>query len=785
MADALDRATKVYVGFWTDWSKGSIWGLTWTLSPLQSTILTNSLALFVSVWGVQLWTIVRYILHQLGASERPELSTPHLKKQQVILRNAGSDLATAWLMLNLACTSRRSTGTPSRRSYTIGLFAIVYAVLFLGAGIFSNKAIKADSTNGGSAVLSRSHQCGVWNQTYYNIANGNYLTEEELGLFLQFTSKQRDEIQFSLQYAQDCYLSQKLSQPSTKNRSATCNTLKSPNLEWETREGSCPFDSQLCTDKTIILDTGDVDTHDDLGINANPSDRLRYRRITKCAVLNGTDYIRGWGGAVVNSSSPKPSQEPAYAYYGPSLYKNTEWTYSYSNFASFYDNFTTQVSMPYQLDAERAWALADPQWSLSDFDPIPELKQQNSDLTLLFLSFNGMYLSQVDDPWYSAHNEETLVNRLAFLEKRYTRDTAISTLGCTEQHSFCTSNDTCTGLLGFDQVQNVESFKSALTPHQNATFDRMIRAVAVSTLPHLVEYLSAITQPVLAMNETFSGSSGAVISRPLQDIQWKLELSYWHSIAMAQLQRTVAHWATGQIAPEPQSVQYLLPPSAEQDVWFCQNLIVPSIVYQSFSVMAIILIFISGTLVVIASLCMENLACLIRKCFSKSSIWDWNHDDMLGLEHLMNESLWKPRPPPKDDDCHSTYRQSDPRKSRDWEKIATTISIRETTSLAPPPEYHTVSPISCPMASLECGLEKGFEPPPRLARRSWTASGLQNHKSATSEIPVKRPDSVKGRRLAKLLSIPRVGPVVPYLTAQRETLREPKAIEYAGLGIHH
>ncbi|KAK5288914.1 hypothetical protein LTR98_005422 [Exophiala xenobiotica] len=246
-------------------------------------------------------------------------------------------------------------------------------------------------------------------------------------MYTQYVAKGAHDVQLSLEYAQECYLSDTSndllslsSKTSSNNMSSLCRSFKKPNLNWETRTGLCPFHSQMCHERsrTLVFDTGYIDSHDDLGINANPKDRLRYRRNTTCAVLNGDGRINGWGGQIVNSSSPRPAPQEAHAYYGPSLYKGTNWTYSYSNFASFYDNFTAQVTLPYQLDVEQAMAVTSPQYTESDFEPIPELVQEKADLALLFLSFTGMYLGPVDDPWYSAHHQQAFDTGLPFLNDR-------------------------------------------------------------------------------------------------------------------------------------------------------------------------------------------------------------------------------------------------------------------------------------------------------------------------------------------------------------------------------
>ncbi|KAK5940744.1 hypothetical protein PMZ80_007161 [Knufia obscura] len=649
-------AGYIYEGFWTDWTKGNIWGLTLTLSPTNATVLTNSLTVFVTLCGVQLWTILRYILHQRGAPLQPEASTPHLNKQQLILRNAGSAVATAQLMLELAWTSRTSKGKPSSRAYTIGLSAIIYAVLFMAAGIASNKAISTVLSNGGSSVLLDSSDCGIWNQTYYDIASGRSpQSEEEFGLMIQHSAKRLRDSQLSLQYAQECYSSQ----ASMAERASRCNNFKASTVGWQPfQSGSCPFRSQMCNEaaETVVLDTGTINSHDDLGINAKPADRLTYRRITTCAVLNGTSHVNGWNGTVENSLSLAPSSETAYAFYGPSLQQKTPWTYSYSNSASFYTNNSAISTKPYQV----AVVKADPTSSENDFEPISALAQQYADLNLIFMTFTGTYLGSVRDLWFSAQKERYFDNKIPMLQKRYERDDAISTLGCTEQHQFCTSNNkTCTGFLAFQQVQDVVHFNAALTPNQNATFDRIMRAVADSLLFHIVQNLGATSTPLLASNGSMFGKSGAVVSQVLPDDQWKLELRYWHSVAMAQLQQSVVSWATGAIAAKPQGIQALLKPTEPQDVWFCKNMVVPSFSYQSFSVVSIILVVTSGAFITTVSLTVEQLAALLQKLLrldEPDSRKHWEYDDLLELQHNKATARWGPPAPPKDDGyrpgCH-------------------------------------------------------------------------------------------------------------------------------------
>ena len=136
----------------------------------------------------------------MGAPAPFAVISPHLQRQKKVLRNATSDLATAQLMLSLAWNHHRSTS--SLRSYTIGVCALLYAVLFGPVGVFSDKAISTSSTNGPWSVLARSGQCGVWNQTYYDIvANQDFRSEEEFTMMMQYLAEKTHAVQPSLEYA--------------------------------------------------------------------------------------------------------------------------------------------------------------------------------------------------------------------------------------------------------------------------------------------------------------------------------------------------------------------------------------------------------------------------------------------------------------------------------------------------------------------------------------------------------------------------------------------------------
>ena len=644
MAEALDPTAYVFEGVWTDWTQGRIQGLTWTLCPTKATLLTNSLALFVTLAGGQLWTIIRFSLHQVRASRRPhDHSQSHLE-QQIVLRNTATDLHTMRLMAHLAWLAQRTQGGIFSYPLAIVTLAILHYILFVVAGTLSNTLVDASSgglfsnklQNTSSPVISRSPYCGVWNSTYYGVAtnlNGHSL--EDISLAVQYIAKIDQNVQLSLQYAQEC----SEDQPDA-SMSATCNTLQTPRLKFNTNITEvCPFETQLCHDQaaTVTFDTGVIDSHHDLGINARHNERLQYRRLTTCTVLNDT-------GRVLELNKDTSSATAA-AYYGQS-YQGTTYTYSYSNYSSLYTEFTPQSTVPYQVNTQTAYGASLVSENESTFVPIPGLAQRSADLTLLFLSFTGRYFNQINDPWFSAQNLHLVNTQNPLAQKQYARDRLISTLGCTEQHQFCTTTGSCSEFLGWGQLQDASAFNAALTPHQNVTFDRMLRAVRASGIAQVTRSLGRTSKPLLAMQK--EASQGHTMSLWLPDNQWQLELHSWHTIAMAQLQRTVVQWTTGQIAPHPQG--QLLAPGTEPDSWFCGRLKIRSIVFQSFSVLYLSLIIFFGTLVILTSWFIEDMTGWFQLRCSKGTVSRkiWDEDHILRLRKYVTRTSWKPRPPPKD-----------------------------------------------------------------------------------------------------------------------------------------
>lgn len=247
MAQASDPASYIYEGVWTNWSYSNVRGLTLTLSPEHTPILTTLLALLVTMCSSQVWTMLRFMLHQIYDSS-PSRNSPSLthNQQQVILRNTASATQTVRSILGLKWANREDTVVPG--SSIITLVALVNTLIFMTAATFSDKLVAVDST-----VLSRSPYCGVWNQTYLDIAtNGNNpANANTLSMSTEFIDKTLSDIQLSETYAEQCYMND------SNSDTSTCNSQRDfyiPRLYWQSEESArCPFQQNVCHERAKTI----------------------------------------------------------------------------------------------------------------------------------------------------------------------------------------------------------------------------------------------------------------------------------------------------------------------------------------------------------------------------------------------------------------------------------------------------------------------------------------------------------------------------------------------------
>jgi hypothetical protein len=603
MPQAEDASAYVYEGVWTNWTKGRHLGATLTLSPQNALLVISIVAIFVQLSGTQLWNIIQFILHQLRAT--PEDRDGLYHQQQVVLRNSSSELGALWGLLRVAFAWRTQKKAKSyRRSAPLISLAFMHFAFFAMAGVFSSRLLDA-----GDEVLSRSPFCGDLNLTYWDSLGTTTVVGSPNRLANEYSAHAQVQYQRSQQYVQFC-----------TGPVGACRELPEEKLpsNW-TVKNYCPFAPEVCSQdfsKSVVIDTGLISSHRHLGLNAPEADRVQYRKVTTCTVLNDAKHISDWKD--IEATPNSPAKRVVDAYYGPNPIADRNATYSYSEWSQYYSYDQYSNTNPYQLNVQQASA-ADTTGQMSDFIAIPELARTDADVIMFFLSFSKVYDAPVGDPWFSAqqatsyptHDNINVINQTVYMRER-----PVTTLACAEQHQLCVRNDApsaapdpdrCTPLSGWYQTRSGPDGADSLnlTARQVAVATRVFQAATDSSFYLITSALSQRDTPLLARR-----SIQGLLGLRLPDDQWLKETLYWNQIAMTHLQRSVIDYGTGQFAADTSYINTTL---STHSRWLCQNQIIRGTIYQSFNLFTMIIVLVFGTLIIIAGYTIEDCVALSRK----------------------------------------------------------------------------------------------------------------------------------------------------------------------------
>jgi len=268
-----DSAYPVYLGVWTNWSKGAVLGRTLTLSRSDGNLLIAFFAFFVGFVGNRLWRILCFALHSKLSSSKARDGVYH--QRQAVLRNASTAIDGLVFSIQIIWAWRRVAGRPWRLAVNTVLLAVTCSAAAIAASGFSSRI------SGGTEVLVKSGKCGIHHRqvdpatTTYDSLNGNWTTLVSK-LFVGAAN-----------YAQECY--------STQRRTGMlgCSTFVQQSLPFTVdTEAPCPFEPSLCVtqDSNIRLEANLLDSNDHLGINSKPEDRIQLRRVLHCAPLVTQGY---------------------------------------------------------------------------------------------------------------------------------------------------------------------------------------------------------------------------------------------------------------------------------------------------------------------------------------------------------------------------------------------------------------------------------------------------------------------------------------------------------------
>ncbi|KAF7596858.1 hypothetical protein BBP40_012458 [Aspergillus hancockii] len=619
MSDAL----SVYTGAWVNWSHGLVLGATVTLPQEYAGLLTAFLAIFVSFAGTMMWRILCFLIHQ-AYTTRPSESRDFLHHtRQVILRNSGSGGAAAWSFTWLAWTAGRKAPRALLRIVPLILLALLNVALFGISGVFSAYVTKVP----GNTTIVLGPHCGGFDLSTKSLIQNSI-----------FLSKTLEDTKQAATYANQCYQG---------SSSLACGTYVRQSIPFTTNpNASCPFEKGLCnpTDQSAFaMDTGFLDSHEDFGINASPENRVKFRRLTTCSPIYGSDFVTNR-----NDSYGRGLVVEVNAGLTPAMVKiGNNWTFSYI------DRLATDGVSGYTLQAIQSQA--DPTGALHSagnmWYPDPRLNTTDADITLMMLAQNDIYYATPsDDPWIPAHNE---LNGT----ETYIRDYRVNLLGCIDQYQFCNPN--VPGDAGCSKVAGIQSvYKDML-----ARFPTLKWNVAQVTA--IGRFLSMAPLRTMFYAVHGRGDSALNIAQKLYNgiqygvpaTQWQIEVSSWFALSLAKEQAWAVEWATSPVnfAPrttdEEQPWSYS-PATDESGQYQCRNQLVHnSGEYKSLSLLGVGVILGVGGVIILLGLFLDILVGFFQRGKRKYLREQWETEEILGLHKSSYRALgvstnWADEVPP-------------------------------------------------------------------------------------------------------------------------------------------
>lgn len=261
---------NIRTGAWFNWSHSAPVGSTLTLPAAGGKFLLTFLTLYVTIAGTRFWIIVAFLAHQQRASRRQH-DGMHIQ-QQAILRNAATPTSAAISFMKISLRWRKIAKKPFWRSLPLFALALVTLGTFRAASLLTAEVTKA----AGNETLLDSPNCAYW-------LPANSLFSSQGAVRSKITS----DAFVAASYSEACY---------SANLSATseCSTYAARNIPWtQVTNATCPWASELCLSPSTVysMDTGLIDSHETLGLNAHKNDRLQYRRVSTCAPIDATKFM--------------------------------------------------------------------------------------------------------------------------------------------------------------------------------------------------------------------------------------------------------------------------------------------------------------------------------------------------------------------------------------------------------------------------------------------------------------------------------------------------------------
>ncbi|KAI1733495.1 hypothetical protein F4680DRAFT_463789 [Xylaria scruposa] len=598
---------KVYLGIWTNWSRGSVLGKTLTISRQQGDLLIAFTAFFVALVGSRFWFILCLIFHRNYSTIQPRNILHH--QRQIILRNSGSPDTGLLKLVQLLWAWRRSPRSLIKILPT-ALTALLCMAAFTLVGGFSSQI----ASSVGNEVLLDGLNCGTL------VSNGSSLPVELGSYFAELFNNARN-------YVQQCY-------SAGSSGLIDCKAFVTERIPLFINDtAQCPFQTGVCRSNTsnLILDIGYLSSHDHFGLNAPPNERILIRRVLHCGALTTAGF-----------TSRYEDQNGNYTLYDYGTSFKAFGNLTFTNQAKAIDdqyNFERgeETNSDYLLQEYASWVFNGGYKHPATFIPRGELQRTDADTTLLFLSGNGvLFTAPVNDDWYRGTQRygNTTVSGSPGVWQTYRPVEAASPLGCAEQYQFCLSDTTRCGPLGGFYGASAGAFE-VLGINREEVYDANYKTTPKS-LSNASGMVSIVGSQVLESKQTLAFG----LQPPLPVNQWHIDMQHTRAIILAYMQAMFVETAHGPIVPS--LAKYRSAPINSSQEQVCRSQKIRSTEYASFNFFALLFTYVLGLVIIAVSFSLEEILTLFQRHYNYKTYanLEWATNTTLQLHRLANEEMF-------------------------------------------------------------------------------------------------------------------------------------------------
>lgn len=181
------------------------------------------------------------------------------------------------------------------------------------------------------------------------------------------------------------------------------------------------------------------------------------------------------------------------------------------------------------------------------FKPIPELRRDDADLTVVFLNNNAVPMLKNDGPFTDPFFSATKQHQKDLMPNHYWPDNPVTAIGCIDQYRFAKAgSDEWTTLASYGDATSNMTFIEQLSMKQVAAFAPIQWAMhQAGGVDMVIENLR--TEALRA--KKYPGLRHGV-QNPLPNDQWMREVEYWFMIGLAKVQLGVVKVALGPQDPD-------------------------------------------------------------------------------------------------------------------------------------------------------------------------------------------------------------------------------------------